>query len=133
MTKLTAAQPLAPLSLGFATPGVVAGSSRGAYMDFCKLEGPILGVPVISVIVYWDLFWGPHVYENLHMGLSEFCRSHAGSLDEGSCYSGSMSGAPDFWKLPHFGVSETWGSLKLPYNCYSNHENRQKKCHIPGP
>ena len=40
-----------------------------------QIRGTFLGVPVISTIVYWGLYWGTLIYGNYHI----FC------LGEASC------------------------------------------------
>ena len=37
---------------------------------FPKIRGTVLGVPVIRTIVFWDLYWGPPILGNYHMGIS---------------------------------------------------------------
>ena len=36
---------------------------------FPKIMGTSLGVPIIRIIVYWALFWGPLILGNYHLGL----------------------------------------------------------------
>ena len=35
---------------------------------FPKIEGTLLGVPIIRIIVYWGLYWGPLILRNYHVG-----------------------------------------------------------------
>ena len=35
---------------------------------FPKTRGPLLGVPIIRVIVFWGLFWGPLILGNYQLG-----------------------------------------------------------------
>ena len=32
------------------------------------MRGTILGVPIIRIIVFWDLYWGPLILGNYHIG-----------------------------------------------------------------
>ena len=34
---------------------------------FPKIRGTILGVPIIRIIVFWGLYWGPLVLGNYHL------------------------------------------------------------------
>ena len=34
---------------------------------FPKIMGTFLGVPIIRIIVYWGLYWGPLILGNYHM------------------------------------------------------------------
>ena len=36
---------------------------------FPKFRGTILGVPIIRIIVFWGLYWGPLILGNYHIGL----------------------------------------------------------------
>ena len=36
---------------------------------FPKIRGTILGVPIIRIIVFWGLYWGPLILGNYHIGL----------------------------------------------------------------
>ena len=40
---------------------------------FPKIRGTILGVPIIRIIVFWGLYWGPPILVSYHM---ESPRSH---------------------------------------------------------
>ena len=42
--------------------------------EFPKIRGTILGVPIIRIIVYWGLFWGPLIYGNYHIGIVDLQR-----------------------------------------------------------
>ena len=33
-----------------------------AIWGFPKIRGTFLGVPIIRIIVYWGLYWGPLIY-----------------------------------------------------------------------
>ena len=33
---------------------------------FPKIRGTMLGVPIIRIIVYWGLYWGPLILGNYH-------------------------------------------------------------------
>ena len=39
-----------------------------AIWGFPKIRGTILGVPIIRIIVFWGLYWGPPILGNYHMG-----------------------------------------------------------------
>ena len=41
---------------------------------FPKIRGPILGVPIIRIIVYWGLYWGPLIEGNYQMFLDHVPR-----------------------------------------------------------
>ena len=34
------------------------------FWEFPKIRGTILGVPIIRTIVFWGLYWGPHILGN---------------------------------------------------------------------
>ena len=34
---------------------------------FPKIRGTILGVPIIRIIIYWGLYWGPPILGNYHI------------------------------------------------------------------
>ena len=34
---------------------------------FPKIRGTCLGVPIIRIIVYWGLYWGPFILGNYHI------------------------------------------------------------------
>ena len=36
---------------------------------FPKIRGTSLGVPIIRIILFWGLYWGPLILGNYHMGL----------------------------------------------------------------
>ena len=35
--------------------------------EFPKIRGTILGVPILRIIVYWGLYWGPPILGNYHI------------------------------------------------------------------
>ena len=35
---------------------------------FPKIRGTFLGVPIIRIIVFWGLYWGPLILGNYHLG-----------------------------------------------------------------
>ena len=35
---------------------------------FPQNRGTILGVPIIRIIIYWGLYWGPPILRNYHLG-----------------------------------------------------------------
>ena len=39
-------------------------------MGVSKIRGGLLGVPIMRIIVFWGLYWGPLVLGNYHIGLS---------------------------------------------------------------
>ena len=41
--------------------------------DFPKIRGTFLGVPIIRIIVFWGLCWGPLVLGNYHMKAAKGC------------------------------------------------------------
>ena len=36
---------------------------------FPRIRGTFLGVPIIGIIIYWGLYWGPLILGNYHIGL----------------------------------------------------------------
>ena len=42
---------------------------------FPKIRGTFLGVPIIRIIVYWGVYWGPPILGNYHIDIdhSEMC------------------------------------------------------------
>ena len=34
---------------------------------FPKIRGTFLGVPIIRIIIFWGLYWGPHILGNYHI------------------------------------------------------------------
>ena len=36
---------------------------------FLKIRGTLLGVPILRIIVFWGLYWGPLILGNYHLGL----------------------------------------------------------------
>ena len=45
------------------------GIYRGLWgLGFPKIGGTILGVPIIRIIIYWGLYWGPPIYGNYRLG-----------------------------------------------------------------
>ena len=40
-----------------------------AMWGFPKIRGTIWGVPIIRIIVFWGLYWGPPILGNYHMGI----------------------------------------------------------------
>ena len=43
----------------------------GIMWGVSKLRGTLLGVPIIRIIVYWGLYWGPLIQGNYHVGVVE--------------------------------------------------------------
>ena len=45
----------------------------GLYRGFCwgvpKISGTLLGVPIIRIMLFWGLYWGPPIQGNFHVGL----------------------------------------------------------------
>ena len=39
----------------------------GHTWGFPNIMGIILGVPIIRIIVFWGLYWGPLIVENYHL------------------------------------------------------------------
>ena len=39
---------------------------------FPEIRGTILGVPIIRIIVYWGLCWGPLILGNYHVGSRDY-------------------------------------------------------------
>ena len=37
---------------------------------FPKIRGTFLGVPIVRIIVFWGLYWGPPILGNYHIGVS---------------------------------------------------------------
>ena len=52
-------------------------------LGFPKIRGTNSGVPIIRIIIYWGLYWGPlilgnyHVYLGLRVRFWEACRVFA--------------------------------------------------------
>ena len=42
-----------------------------AIWRFPKVRNTFLGAPIIRTIVFWGLYWGPHILGNYHMGVTE--------------------------------------------------------------
>ena len=36
---------------------------------FPEIRGTLFGVPIIRIIVYWGLYWGPLILGNHHLGM----------------------------------------------------------------
>ena len=43
----------------------------GVIWEFPKTRGTILGVPIIRIIVFWGLYWGPFILGNCHFAPSK--------------------------------------------------------------
>ena len=39
--------------------------------EFPKIRGTVLGVPILRIIVYWGVYWGPLILGNYQMGSSQ--------------------------------------------------------------
>ena len=39
-------------------------------LGFPKIRGTISGVPIIRIIIYWGLYWGPLILGNYHILVS---------------------------------------------------------------
>ena len=39
----------------------------GTIWGFPKIRGTFVGVPIIRIIVFWGLYWGPLILGNYHM------------------------------------------------------------------
>ena len=37
-----------------------------------KTRGTLLGVPILRIIVYWGLYWGPPILGNYHINSKKF-------------------------------------------------------------
>ena len=37
--------------------------------EFPRIRGTFLGVPIIRIIIYWGLYWGPLILGNYHISL----------------------------------------------------------------
>ena len=37
-------------------------------MEVPEIRGTILGVPIMSIIVFWGAYWGPLIQGNYHIG-----------------------------------------------------------------
>ena len=44
-----------------------SGSCRMVMWGFPKIRGTLLGVPIIRIIVFWGLHWGPPILGNYHV------------------------------------------------------------------
>ena len=40
------------------------------HMGVSQNKGYFFGVPIIRIIVYWDLYWGPFILGNYHIEFS---------------------------------------------------------------
>ena len=38
--------------------------------EFPKIRGTILGVPILRIILFWGLYWGPPILGNYHISHS---------------------------------------------------------------
>ena len=54
----------------------------GLTWGFPKIKGTLLGVPVLRIIVFWGLYWGPLILRNYHIavtqGYIQRCRDYIG-------------------------------------------------------
>ena len=41
------------------------------YMGVSQNYGYLFGVPIIRMMKYWGLYWGPPILENYHIGIME--------------------------------------------------------------
>ena len=41
---------------------------KGVIWRFPRIGGTLLGVPLIRIIVFWGLYWGPLICGNYHIG-----------------------------------------------------------------
>ena len=48
-------------------PSFMVSRHLQAMWEFPKIRGTILGVPIISIIVFWGLYWGPPILGNYHV------------------------------------------------------------------
>ena len=48
--------------------GAIWDALNKSFGGFPKIRGTFLGVPIIRIIVYWGLYWGPHILGNYHFG-----------------------------------------------------------------
>ena len=55
---------LGPLKLNSDPPSL---DRLGNIWGFPRIMGTFLGVPIIRIIVYWGLYWGPHILGNYHI------------------------------------------------------------------
>ena len=42
-------------------------SVRVSYVGFPKIRGTFLGVPILRIIVFWGLYWGPLILGKYHV------------------------------------------------------------------
>ena len=42
---------------------------KSGYIGVPKIRCTFLGVPLIKIIVYWGLYWGPLFWGNYHIGV----------------------------------------------------------------
>ena len=40
---------------------------------FPKIKATFLGIPIIRILVFWGLYWGPPILGNYHIYGSEIC------------------------------------------------------------
>ena len=53
--------------------------------EFPKIRGTLLGVPILRIIVFWGLYWGPLILGNYHLLLEEV----GGGLLAWICFTGA--------------------------------------------
>ena len=53
------------------------------YGSFLQLRVPFFGVPIIGIIVYWGLYWGPLILGNYHMNAKKNVFGGGGGLGGG--------------------------------------------------
>ena len=47
------------------------------YGGFPKLGVPLWVVPIIRIVIFWDLYWGPPILGNYHIGMIIGVHSHS--------------------------------------------------------
>ena len=38
-------------------------------MGGSQIKGTILGVPIIRIVIFWGLYWGPPIFGNYHISV----------------------------------------------------------------
>ena len=58
-------------------------------LGFRKIGGcTFLGVPIVRIVVFWALYWGPPIYENYQISSARLRRREYGFRDFGFRVSG---------------------------------------------
>ena len=53
----------------------------GLYGGFPKLGVPFLGVPIIRILIFWGLYWGPLILGNYHIGIKGLYKGYIGIME----------------------------------------------------